>query len=189
MNILFYLTLELHDSIIEIVMDIRRITKNAILLALLCVTGMFSFPLGENIKVSLQLLTLFIIFGITEKLEDKIIIPLLYLLLGLIAPIYAGFQAGITPTFGFVISFVVIAIPFHFLYKYIKLNDYLRYIIACSVSLLVCYLIGSIFLMIYLDISYGKALLVSVVPYIGFDIIKIAICTVAMKLLPQSVKY
>ena len=169
-------------------MDVRRITKNAILLALLCVTGMFAIPLGENIKVSLQLLTLFIIFGITDKLFDKILIPSLYLLLGLIAPIYAGFQVGITPTFGFVISFVIIAIPFHFLYKYIKLNEYLRYIIACSVSLIIVYLLGSIFMKFYLDISYGKALLFSVTPYIGFDVIKIAICTVAMKFLPKSIK-
>ena len=169
-------------------MNVRRITKNAILLALLCVTGMFAIPMGENVKVSLQLLTLFLIFGVTDKLVDKIIIPSLYLLLGLIAPIYAGFQVGITPTFGFVISFVVIAIPFHFLYRYIKINEYVRYIIACSVSLLIVYLIGSIFMKFYLDISYGKALLVSVVPYIGFDIIKIAICTVAMRLLPKSIK-
>lgn len=169
-------------------MDVRRITKNAILLALLCVTGMFSFPLGENIKVSLQLLTLFLIFGITDKLLDKILIPALYLLLGLIMPIYAGFQAGITPTFGFVISFVVIAVPFHFLYKYIKLNWYLRYIISCLSCLIIVYLFGSIFMMIYLQIDYPKALLFSVVPYIGFDILKIAICTVAIRLLPESIK-
>ena len=169
-------------------MDVRRITKNAILLALLCVTGMFSIPMGENIKVSLQLLTLFLIFGITDKLFDKILIPALYLALGLIAPIYAGFQAGITPTFGFVISFVIIAIPFHFLYKYIKLKWYLRYIIACSVSLIIVYLCGSIFMMIYLQISYGKALMFSVVPYIGFDVIKIAICTIAIKYLPDSIR-
>lgn len=169
-------------------MDVRRITKDAILLALLCVTGMFSIPMGENIKVSLQLLTLFLIFGVSDKLFDKILIPSLYLLLGLIAPIYAGFQSGITPTFGFVISFVVIAIPFHFLYKYIKLNEYLRYIIACSVSLLITYIIGVAFMMSYLDITLGKALLIGVVPYIGFDVLKIAICTVAMRFLPDNIK-
>ena len=169
-------------------MDVRRITKNAILLALLCVTGMFAIPMGENVKVSLQLLTLFLIFGVTDKLLDKILIPALYLLLGLIMPIYAGFQAGITPTFGFVISFVIIPIPFHFLYKYIKLNFYFRYIISCLVCLIIVYLCGSIFMMIYLNIDYGKALLFSVVPYIGFDILKIAICTVAIKLIPDSMK-
>ena len=169
-------------------MDVKRITKNAILLALLCVTGMFSFPLGENIKVSLQLLTLFIIFGITPKLFDKILIPSLYLLLGLIAPIYAGFQAGITPTFGFVIGFVISAIPFHFLYKYIKLNDIFRYILACVGALITVYISGTIFMMVYLQFDLGKTLLIAIVPYLPFDIAKIAICTIAIKLLPDNIK-
>ena len=169
-------------------MDVRRITKDAILLALLCVVGMFSIPLGENIKVSFQLLVLFIIFGISDKLFDKILIPTLYLLLGLIAPIYAGFQAGITPTFGFVIGFVVSSIPFHFLYKNIKLNEYLRFIIASFVSLIVVYICGTIFMKFYLDFSLGKTLLIAVVPYIGFDLIKIAISTMTIKLLPTNIK-
>jgi|GEM_PF-783446 len=188
MNAFFFLQFAFIRVIIDKVMTTRRITKNAILLALLCVTGMFSVPLGENIKVSLQLLTIFLIFGITDKLVDKIIIPALYLLLGLVAPIYAGFQVGVTPTFGFVISFVVIAVPFHFLYKYIKLKWVYRYIIACLVSLIIVYLIGSLFMMFYLNISYTKSLMLSVVPYIGFDILKIAICTTAIHYLPESIK-
>ena len=169
-------------------MDVRRISKNAILLAILCVTGMFSFPLGENIKVSLQLLTLFLIFGVSENLFDKILIPTLYLLLGLIAPIYAGFQSGITPTFGFVIGFIFSAIPFHFLYKYIKLNGTFRYVIACVGALLIIYIIGALFMMIYLNFSLGKTLLIAIVPYLGFDIAKIAICTVIIRLLPDNIK-
>ena len=36
--------------------QIVRMARNAVMLALLCVIGMFSLPLGDNIKVSLQLL-------------------------------------------------------------------------------------------------------------------------------------
>ncbi len=169
-------------------MTIKRITKDAILLALLCVTGMFSVPMGENIKISLQLLTLFLIFGVTDSVYDKIIIPTLYLLLGLLLPIYAGFQAGITPTFGFVISFCVCGIPFHFIYKYIKINEYVRYVLACLAALIVVYIGGTIFMMAYLNFSLEKTLLVAVVPYIGFDIAKIAICVVIMRLLPEKIK-
>ncbi|MCR4880235.1 MAG: biotin transporter BioY [Bacilli bacterium] len=169
-------------------MTVRRITKDAILLALLCVTGMFSVPMGENIKVSLQLLTLFLIFGVTDSVYDKIIIPALYLLIGLVVPVYAGFQSGITPTFGFVISFVFCGIPFHFIYKYIKINESVRYVLACLAALVVVYIIGTIFMMAYLHFELGKTLLIAVVPYLGFDITKIAICTVIMKLLPDSVK-
>lgn len=169
-------------------MTVRRISRDAVLLALLCVTGMLSIPFGDNIKVSFQLLTLFIIFGITDELMDKILIPALYLLLGLLIPIYAGFQAGITPTFGFVIAFVIIPIPFHFIYKYLNINKYVKYVITCLVSLIIVYFIGTIFMMNYLNFSLGKTLLISVVPYIGFDIGKIAIATIAIKLLPDSIK-
>ena len=170
-------------------MSIQRISRDAILLALLCVTGMFSLPLGDNIKVSMQLLTLFLIWGITDKLLDKIIIPSLYLLIGLFIPVYAGFVANITPTFGFVIAFTVAGIPFHFIYKYLKINQVVRYILACLVSLTVVYVIGTMFLMLYLNIELTKALLIAVVPYLPFDFGKIALCTVIMIAMPEHIKH
>ena len=169
-------------------MSVKRISKDAILLALLCVTGMVSLPLGDNIKVSLQLLTLFIIWGIADDIWDRVLIPALYLVIGLFIPVYAGFQAGITPTFGFVISFAVAGIPFHFIYKYLKTNEIFRYVLACFVSLIIVYIIGTIYLKFYLNMDWGKALLVAVVPYIPFDIGKIAICTVIMNAMPEKIK-
>ena len=170
-------------------MSVKRISKDAILLALLCVTGMFAIPFGENIKVSMQLLTLFIIFGISDKLIDKIIIPSLYLIIGLFIPVYAGFQAGITPTFGFVIAFTVAGIPFHFIYKYLKINIIARYVLACFVSLILVYFIGTLYLMLYLKVDLLQALLVAIVPYLPFDIAKIAICTVVMNAMPDYIKH
>lgn len=169
-------------------MSIQRITKDGILLALLCVTGMLSIPLGENIKVSLQLLTLFIIFGISDSLIDKIIIPSLYLLIGLLLPIYAGLISGVSPTFGFVIGFVVCAVPFHFIYKYLKIHELIKYVIACLVSLIVVYIIGTLFMMVYLNMNLPQTLLIAVVPYLGFDAAKIVICTIVIKLLPDKIK-
>ena len=58
--------------------------------------------------------------------------------------------------------------------------------IACLVSLLICYIIGSIFLMLYLKLSIEKALLISVVPYIPFDIAKIIIATLVVSVLPKE---
>ncbi|MBP5574918.1 MAG: biotin transporter BioY [Bacilli bacterium] len=165
---------------------IKRMSKNAILLAMLCVIGMFSVPLGDYIKVSLQLLMVFIIGLTVTSFIDGLIITGLYLLLGLFLPIYAGFNAGISPTFGFVISFVVIIIPLYFLNKLKIKNQFIRMGIACFVSLLICYTIGSIFLMLYLNLSIEKALLVSVVPYIPFDIAKVVIATLVVSLLPKK---
>ncbi len=165
---------------------IRRITKNAIMLALLCTSGMFSLPLGGNIKVSLQLLMVFIIGLTASSVIDGIIVTGLYLALGLFMPIYAGFSAGISPTFGFVISFVVIVIPLYFLNKLKIKNQFIRMGIACAVSLIICYAIGALFLMLYLNLSIEKALLIAVVPYIPFDIAKIIIATLVVSLLPKK---
>ena len=167
-------------------LTIRRITKNAIMLALLCTIGMFAIPLGDNIKVSLQLLMVFIIGLTATSFVDSLIITSLYLALGLFMPIYAGFNASITPTFGFVISFTVITIPLYFLNKLKIKNQFIRMGLACFVSLIICYAIGSVFMMLYLEISIEKALLIAVVPYLAFDIAKIIIATLVVSLLPKK---
>ena len=164
---------------------IQRMTRNAVMLALLCVVGMFSIPLGDNIKVSLQLLMVFIIGLTSVSFLDTLVITSLYLLIGLFAPVYAGFSAGVSPTFGFVISFVVLSFPLHFLNKLKIKNQYLRMAIACLVSLIVCYAIGSLFLALYLKLDIQKALLISVVPYIPFDLVKIVLAVLVVTLLPK----
>jgi len=166
----------------------RQVTKDAILIALLCITGMFSIPMGENIKVSLQFLFLIIILSLTDSLFDAILIPILYLVLGLVAPFYAGFISGITPTFGFVISFVFGSIPFYFLSRYLPIPYIFRYIIASLVALLIVYFGGTLFFMFYTSQSIEKSLLITVVPYIGFDIAKIAIGYLILRLLPKEMK-
>lgn len=156
----------------------KRISLDAMLLAFMCIIGMFSLPLGENIKVSLQFLGVIIIFGIVEKFIDKLLIVSLYLVIGLFLPIYAGFMAGITPTFGFVIGFVLSAPIFHLIYLIKIENNTLKFYIASVVSLLIVYLSGSIFMSLFLNMDYITSLSISVLPYIPFDIIKIIIGSV-----------
>ena len=166
---------------------IKRLTKNAIMLAMLCVIGMFSLPLGDNIKVSLQLLMVFIIGLTAATFYDGMVVTGLYLLLGLVAPVYAGFSIGVTPTFGFVISFVVITPILYFLNKLPIKNQFLRMSIACVVSLIICYIIGALFLALYLHIDIQKALLIAVVPYVPFDIAKIVIAVLVVSILNKRI--
>ena len=167
-------------------LTIRRITRNAIMLAIMCVVGMIALPLGDNIKVSLQLLIVFIIGLTSASFIDGVIIMSLYLVLGLFMPFYAGFRSGITPTFGFVLSFVVTVIPLYFINKLKIKNQFIRMGLACLVALLLCYAIGTLFLKLYLNLSIEKALLIAVVPYIPFDIAKIIIAILVVSLLPKK---
>lgn len=153
----------------------KRITLDAMLLALLCIIGMFSIPLGDNVKVSLQFLGVIIIFGIVDKFIDKFLIVSLYLLIGLFLPVYAGFSTGITPTFGFVIGFVISAPIFHLIYLIKFRLPGFQFYLAATLSLIVTYISGSIFLARYLSMEYIPSLMISVLPYIPFDIIKIVV--------------
>ena len=166
--------------------QIKRMTRNAVMLALLCVIGMFSLPLGDNIKVSLQLLMVFIIGLTSVSFIDSLIITSLYLVIGLFIPVYAGFSANISPTFGFVISFVVISPLLYFLNKLKIKNQFIRMSLACVVSLIVVYFIGTLFLALYLKLNIEKALLIAVVPYLPFDIAKIIIAILVVSLLPKK---
>ena len=153
---------------------VKRLSQDGILLALLCALGMFSFPLGESIKVSLQLLVIFIICFLCYGVFDCLMITGCYLLMGLFLPIYAGFCSGITPTFGFVIGFVLASPVIYFMNK-LHWHPIPRMALACFLGLLTVYFAGSLFMMLYLNWGLGQTLLVSVVPYIPFDLAKIAI--------------
>ena len=166
---------------------VRRICLNAIMLSLFCIVGMFSIPLGDNIKVSLQLLMVFIICLTMESVIDCLIVTSLYLLLGLFLPFYAGFSVGITPTFGYIISFVVISPIVFFINKIPKLFPPVRMFLACFAGLLVCYSIGTLFMMLYLKWNFVTTIAVSVVPYIPFDIAKIILAILVVLILPQRI--
>lgn len=166
---------------------VRQITRDAIYLAILCVIGMLAIPLGDNIKVSLQLLIVFIICLTVDTVWDSLIITSLYLGLGLFLPIYAGFLCGVTPTFGYVISFVVASPLIFFINKIKNIHPILRMTLACVAGLLLCYVIGTLFMMLYLEMDLGKTLLISVVSYIPFDIGKIVIAVLVTSLLPKRV--
>lgn len=166
----------------------KRITKNAILLALMCIVGMISIPISANVKPSLQLLMVFIICLTAESVFDCITITSLYLVLGLFLPIYAGFGVGVSPTFGFVISFVVISPVVFFLNKIPIKNSIIRMVIACLCGLFLCYFIGLLFMMLYLQLDFLKTVTIAVVPYLPFDAVKIYLAVLITSMLPKTVK-
>ena len=167
----------------------RRITKDALFLAVMCILGMIAIPLGANVKASFQLLVVFIICLISDSVFDGLLVTSLYLVLGLFLPIYAGFNTGISPTFGFVISFVFISPVIYLINKFPIKNNILRMSIACLCGLIICYLIGTIFMMLYLQMDFGKTLIISVVPYIFFDLIKIYAAILITLMLPKSITH
>ncbi len=166
----------------------RRIAKDGVLLALLCVIGMFSIPLGDNIKVSLQLYAVMLLCFLVDGFLDALLITGCYLLMGLILPVYAGFNSGITPTFGYVIGFVL-ASPVYYFMNRIPIHKIPRLILSCLAGTLLVYVSGTVFMMLYLQWDLGKTLMVSIVPYLPFDAIKIALVIVTYLAMPVFVTH
>lgn len=169
----------------------KRIAFDAILLAVLCALGCLSIPMGENVKVSLQLLVIFIIGLINPYLVDSLIIAGSYLLLGMFLPIYAGFNAGVTPTFGYVIGFLFSLMGMK-LISYIKMNRIVNDVLQCLVATLIVYIIGTLFMYFYLNskstYTLSAILGFSIVPYLPFDAAKIVIAVLAAIPLRKVIK-
>lgn len=169
---------------------IRSIAKMAMLLALLIVSSYISINTGV-LKFTLQLLVIFII-GLCSTMLESVIIVSLYIILGVLGlPIFANFGGGfaylLSPTFGFVYSFLIGVMVMQVIknaFRKIQKYKILEYTLMCLACLFVVYLIGLIHFYFvynyYLDKSYtfGNAIMLTVVPYIPFDILKMVVAII-----------
>lgn len=169
---------------------IRSIAKMAMLLALLIVSSYISINTGV-LKFTLQLLVIFII-GLCSTMLESVIIVSLYIILGVLGlPIFANFGGGfaylLSPTFGFVYSFLIGVMVMQIIknaFKKIQKYKILEYTLMCLACLFVVYLIGLIHFYFvynyYLDKSstFGNAIMLTVVPYIPFDILKMVVAII-----------
>lgn len=134
-----------------------------------------------EVAFTLQVLMILIIVSVLS-FSDAMIVIFIYILMGIVGiPVFSkggGFGYFLVPSFGFIIGFIFIPIVF-------KINSLFRYkheLIKNSVStvfsLIVLYLFGTIYFMLIMNlhvgkaISFGNALLMVVVPFVGFDILK-----------------
>lgn len=160
---------------------IKQLVVNAMFIALLVVSSFISIPIN-HIPYTLQTLLVFIIL-INLDMKSSIIIFIIYLIMGLIGlPIFSSFTSGITPTFGFIIGFVITPLVYYIFDKLLLIKkDTKKYFIICLICLLVIDVIGCIFYSLYFEISIIESIILSILPYILFDILKIIIAILVSK--------
>ncbi|PMQ01707.1 MAG: BioY family transporter [Dictyoglomus sp. NZ13-RE01] len=155
-------------------MRTKKITFFAISISLMIIGSYLSLPLPfTNVPFTLQVFFLFLISMLFKPWESFLII-LGYLLLGAIGfPVFAGGRGGISVLFGatggylwgFLISSPVISI-------FTNKGKEIYKLFWIILGLLIIYLLGSIWLMFFLKISYKKALILGVLPFLPLDILK-----------------
>ncbi len=161
---------------------VKQLALIGLMTAVICVLG----PLALNIPVSpvpISLGTLAIYF-VVSVLGMKLgtISVLIYILLGLVGvPVFAGFTSGpgklFGPTGGYIIGYIFMALICGFFVD--KFGRKLPiYFLGMLLGTAVCYLLGTLWLGFQMDMSFPKALMAGVIPYIPGDLVKLIIAMI-----------
>lgn len=161
-------------------MKLQKLVYTAFFAALTAVGAFISIPLPFT-PVPITLQTLFVLLsgavlgGVFGALSQ-----LVYILLGVIGlPIFAGAATGpfvlIGPTGGYLIGFVFCAFIVGILFKFAANANmrFLRYCIIFAIGSVIIYAFGVAGLMLFMHISFKKAVAIGVAPFILGDILKI----------------
>ena len=148
-----------------------------------------------TIEFTMQLLAVFAVVEILGGLRGTLAI-LVYLLLGTVGvPVFAGFTGGVGillgATGGYLVGFLFIGL-IYWLAEAIFGKKLLVEIIAMLIGLAVCYAFGTAwFMVVYTNntgsIGLGLALSWCVLPFIPFDLIKLAIGVLVGKRLQKFI--
>lgn len=159
--------------------DIRKMARIAVISALLCIMGPIVLPIPFSpVPISLAILGIFLAVVILDMWE-AIISICVYILLGLVGmPVFSGFSGGagklLGPTGGYIIGYIPFAIIAALFINKFK-RKILWSVIGMILGLAVCYLIGTIWLAIGARMTFKAALVAGVIPFIPFDLIKLAV--------------
>jgi len=155
-----------------------NLVLTAMFTAIICVLSQIQIPI-QTIPFTLGLLAIFLT-GALLKPRYAFLAVLVYLLLGAVGvPVFAGFSAGLHiltgPTGGYLMSFPFVALITSFFCN--KFRRYTPLALTCGmlVSLLVCYLLGTIWFCFVTEYTFFAALNLCVFPFILFDLSKIAL--------------
>lgn len=165
-----------------------RLTSCALMAALMCVLCPMSIPIGP-IPISLSILIILLTVCILGT-KSAFISYTVYLLLGAAGmPVFSGFQGGLAkltgPTGGYLIGFLPMILIAGFFIK--KSNGKLPVTIAGMIlGTLVAYLFGTVWFVLQTQSAISYALSVCVIPFIPFDLLKLALASVFGKILRDA---
>lgn len=153
----------------------------AMFVAIIAVCSWITVPF-PNVPFTLQLFGVFVALGILGGKRGTLTV-FLYILLGSVgAPVFSSFNSGIAalvgPTGGYIVGFLVSALVYWLLTALIKTEKWWVKMLFMGVSLLFCYLFGTLwFAYAYAEKAGADGvlgvILMCVAPYVVPDAVKI----------------
>ena len=142
--------------------------------AVTCVLAPMSIPIGP-VPISFTNLAIYLsLYLLGWKMGT--ISYLMYLLIGAIGvPVFSGFSGGLGkllgPTGGYIIGFIPMAIISGLVIE--KYNNRIFQFVAMVLGTAVCYVLGTAWFCVIMDVGVAAALGMCVIPFIPGDIAKI----------------
>ena len=130
------------------------------------------------------------LIGATFGAKKGILAVLIYILMGICGlPVFSGFRAGIAPltdlTGGYIIGFIFTAIIAGLGNKYNNMGITAMFM---AFGILVCYIFGTLWVVLIHKINFTSALSMCVLPFIIPDGLKILLASVISKRLKRALK-
>lgn len=169
-----------------------RLALTGLMTAVLCILGPLSIPLPVS-PVPISFTNLAVLISVyVLGMKYGTVSCLLYLLLGFIGlPVFSGFSGGPAklagPTGGYLIGFLFLAlIAGVFLDRFPK--NYLLHVAGMILGMAVCYLFGTLWLCLQMQLDLWGGLMAGVIPYLPGDAVKIAAAILVGPVLKKAVR-
>ena len=159
-------------------MKTHKLTLIGLFTAILCILGPIAIILPFS-PVPLSLGTLGVLLAcLLLGTKNGLFCTILYLILGFVGlPVFTGFTGGagklLGPTGGYLLGYLLLASVGGFLAEYWRKKMVLQ-VLGLFLGMCCCYLLGTLWLTLQADMKIQTALLVGVIPYVPFDVCKIA---------------
>lgn len=170
-----------------------QITQIALFAALTAVFSQISFPVPMTpIVFTMGVMAVYLTAALLPKWQAFLAL-IVYLLLGAIGlPVYSGFHGGIGtllgPTGGYLMAYPIMALLGAWLRELLEKTPLPRFV-SCLIALLItiipCYLIGSLWYMQVGQVDWMTSLSLTALPFIPVDVVKV-VCT-ALLAMPVSI--
>ena len=154
---------------------ITEMVPVSVMAAVLCVIGPFTIPVTV-VPVSLLPVVLYLmayVLGMWKATAGCLI----YICIGLIGlPVFSGYSGGpgmlFGPTGGYIFGYLLLTMCSGFFIE--RSAKRCWQMLGMLTGLFLCYLLGTIWLMLMMHLTPGQAVMTGVVPFVVFDLLKIA---------------
>ncbi len=174
-------------------MKTKKLVLTAFFAAITAVCSQIVIPLPISpVPLTLSLFAVFLTGTLLEK-RQAFFAQLVYLLLGAFGvPVFAGFQSGfgrlIGPTGGYLVAYPFMAFLAALIAEKLKRKPFAANVAGLAAALLLCYALGTTWLVIFTKMGLYEAFLAGVAPFIPLDILKIGVAASVSIPLEKAVK-